>query len=148
MEVIVDRIAREQTARLVEAFPMLLELVRPLPVRVALKVRGRIVFIDPADCVAVQADGNYVFLWRASDSYMLREPISAVAKKLEPYGFIRIHRSVLVNASFVEEIQPYSTGEYGIRMRGGKEYTVSRTYKKNLRSLAAFWIGTGSFFTD
>src|ERR1700733_14652595 len=138
MEVIVDRIAREQTARLMEAFAMMLELVRPLPVRVALKVKGRIVFIDPADCVSVQADGNYVFLWRASDSYMLREPICAVAKKLEPYGFIRIHRSVLVNTSFVEEIQPYSTGEYGIRMRGGKEYTVSREGQKNLRSLAAF----------
>lgn len=146
MEVIADKIAREQTARLIEAFPMLQELARPLPARVALKVKGRIVFIDPADCVSVQADGNYVFLWRASDSYMLREPICAVAKKLEPYGFIRIHRSVLVNTSFVEEIQPYSTGEYGLRMKDGKEYTVTRTYKKNLKSLAAYWIGTRAFF--
>lgn len=147
MELIVDKIAREQTARLMDAFPMLQELARPLPARVALKVKGKIVFIDPADCVAVQADGNYVFLWRASDSFMLREPICAVAKKLEPYGFVRIHRSVLVNASFVEEIRPYRTGEYGLKMKGGKNYTVSRTYKKNLRSLAAFWIGTGAFFT-
>ncbi len=148
MEAIVDKRAREQTARLMEAIPMFQELARPLPARVAVKVKGRIVFIDPADCVAVQAEGNYVLLWRASDSYMLHESISAVAKKLEPYGFIRIHRSVLVNSSLVEEIQPYSSGEYGLKMRGGKEYTVTRTYKKNLKSLAAFWIGTGSFFAD
>jgi two-component system, LytTR family, response regulator len=145
---IADRITTEQTARLMEVFPMLQELARPLPARLALKVKGRIVFIDPADCVAVQAEGNYVLLWRASDSYMLRESISAVAKKLEPYGFIRIHRSVLVNSSFVEEIQPHSTGEYGLKMKGGKEYTVTRTYKKNLKSLAAYWIGAGAFFAD
>jgi len=71
-----------------------------------------------------------------------------VAKKLEPYGFIRIHRSVLVNTLFVEEIRPYSTGEYGLLLKGGKEYTVTRTYKKNLKSLAEFWIGTGLFFPD
>ena len=30
--------------------------------------------------------------------------------------------------------------------QGGKEYTVTRTYNKNLKSLAQFWIGTGAFF--
>jgi DNA-binding LytR/AlgR family response regulator len=52
---------------------------------------------------------------------------------------------VLVNRAFVEEIQPWSTGEYILRIRGGKEYTVTRTYKKNMKSLAAFWIGTDAF---
>jgi len=46
----------------------------------------------------------------------------------------------------VEEIWPLSTGEYCLRVKGGKEYTVTRTYKKNLQSLAEFWIGTGAFF--
>jgi hypothetical protein len=30
--------------------------------------------------------------------------MSTVAEKLLPYGFVRIHRSVLINASFVEEL--------------------------------------------
>jgi two-component system LytT family response regulator len=71
-----------------------------------------------------------------------------LAEKLEPYGFIRIHRSVLVNISLVEEIRPHLTGEYGLQVKGGKKYTVTRTYKKNLKSLAEFWIGTGAFFPD
>ena len=71
--------------------------------------------------------------------------MSAVTEKLKEYGFIRIHRSVLVNGSFVEEIRPCVTGESILRMRGGKEYSVTRTYKNNLRSLAALWIGTESF---
>lgn len=100
------------------------------------------------DVAAVQAEGNYVLLKRETGSYLLRESISSIAEKLEVYGFIRIHRSVLVNTTFVEEIRPISTGEYGLRLRGGKEYTVTRTYKKNLKSLAEFWIGTGTLFHD
>lgn len=116
--------------------------------RLAIKVKGKILFISLSDLVAVQAEGNCVSLERNGSSYLLRESISAVAEKLEPQGFIRIHRSILVNTSFVEEIRPYSTGEYGLRVKGGKEYTVTRTYKKNLKSLAEFWIGTGAFFRD
>ena len=114
----------------------------------AIKVKSKILLINPGDVVAVIADGNYVLLQQESISYLLREPISVVEKKLEPLGFIRIHRSVLVNSSFVEEIKLYPTGEYALRVKGGKEYTVTRTYKENLRSLAEFSIGTGWFFLD
>jgi two-component system LytT family response regulator len=113
---------------------------------VAIKVRGKILFINLGDVVSVQANGKCVWLQRRAGSYLLRESISVVAERLETHGFIRIHRSMLVNASFVEEIRPLSTGEYSLRIEGGKEYTVTRTYKKNLKSLAEFWIGTGAFF--
>jgi len=122
-------------------------IAQPSP-RVAIKVKGKILFINLNDVVAVQAEGDYVSLQQDASSYLVRELISAVAEQLEPRGFIRIHRSILVNTSFVEEIRPYSTGEYGLRVKGGKEYTVTRTYKKNLKSLAEFWIGAGAFFHD
>ena len=91
---------------------------------------------------------NYVLLKKESGSYLLRESVSDVAGKLEAYGFIRIHRSVLVNASFVEEIRPLPTGDYGLRIRSGEEYTVTRTYKKNLKALAEFWLGIDTFPAD
>jgi len=142
------RIAAEHAAASMEALPISEELARPQSPRIAIKVKGRILFIHPSDVVAVQAQGNYVLLQRGTISYLLRDSISVVAEKLEPYGFIRIHRSVLVNASFVEGIRPYSTGEYGLQVKGGKQYTVTRTYKNNLRFLATFWIGTSTFFPD
>src|SRR5262252_8217064 len=133
---------------LIEAFARLQEPARRPSTRIAIKVKGRILLIHPGDVVAVLAEGNYVLLQQETSSYLLRELISRVAEKLEPVGFIRIHRSVLVNIAFVEEIKLYPTGEYGLRLKGGKEYTVTRTYKENLKSLAEFWIGTGAFFPD
>jgi two-component system, LytTR family, response regulator len=142
------RAKAERAAKLIEALPQLQKLSRPGYPMIAIKAKGRILFIKPGDVVAVQAEGNYVLLQRESDCYLLRESISMVAEKLKPYGFIRIHRSALVNTSSVLEIKPYSTGNCGIRVKGGKEYTVTRSYRKNLKPLTEFRIGNGAFLAE
>lgn len=98
--------------------------------------------MDLAEIVAVQAEGNYVSLLHLTNPYLLRESLSSMAEKLKPYGFIRIHRSVVVNISAVEEIRPLPTGEYRLRVKCGKEYLVTRTYKESLRDLAQLWVGS------
>jgi two-component system, LytTR family, response regulator len=145
LDVAFRRSAAERAARLVEDLPRLQGLLHRPSARIAIKANGRILFVDPSDVTAVHAEGNYVLLQRESGSYLLRESISVMAEKLKPYGFIRIHRSTLVNSAFVEEIQPWATGEYALRMKSGKEYTVTRNYKRNLRDIAASWIGIDSF---
>ena len=146
-----DRASRrangERAAKLIEALPQLQKLSHPGRPKIAIKAKGRILLINPGDVVAVQAEGNYVSLQRESDSYLLRESISMVAEKLKPYGFIRIHRSALVNTSFVVEIKSYSTGKCGVRVRGGKEYAVTSGYKKNLKLLTEIRIG-GAFLAE
>jgi two-component system, LytTR family, response regulator len=135
-----QRTSGERAAQLIKTLPILRQLSQQQPARIAIKANGSILFIDPSDVLVVQAEGNYVLLERETGSHLLRESISVMAKKLKPYGFLQIHRSVLVNASFVEEIQAHATGEYGLRLKGGKEYTVTRTYKANLNGLASTWI--------
>ena len=142
------RDAKEQPARSAETSPGPQAHARPQSCRVAIKVGGKILFINLGDVVSVQAKGKCVWLQGSASSYLLRESISVVAEALETHGFIRIHRSVLVNILLVEEMRPLSTGEYCLRVEGGKEYTATRTYKKNLNSLADFWIGTGTFSPD
>jgi len=110
--------------------------------RIAFKAKGSILLLDLADILAVQAEGNYVSLRPRTNSYLVHESLSSMAEKLKPYGFIRIHRSVVVNISAVEEIQPLPTGEHRLRVRGGKKYLVTRTYKHNLRDLAQLWVGS------
>lgn len=113
--------------------------------RIAIKNNGRILFIDTSDVLAVAAQGNYVSLETESHTHLLRESISTMAEKLEPYGFVRIHRSVLVNGNWVEEIGPNMAGEYQLILKGGREFTVTRTYKRNLKALADVWLGKETF---
>lgn len=142
------RAAGDRAAKLIALMPDLRMISQNYPSKIAIKTDGRILFIDPKDLIVVQAEGNYVLLQRESGSFLLRDSLSAIAEKLKNFGFVRIHRSLLVNSAFVQEIRPCATGEYALRVKGGKEYTVTRTYKKNLKSLAQFWIGGGAFLAE
>lgn len=138
----------ERAARLLELMPDLVAVTNQKTSKIAIRSNGRIIFIDPRDVAVVQAQGNYVLLQQERGSYLLKESISTAADKFQAYGFVRIHRSVLVNASFVEEIRPRSTGEYELRVKGGNQYTVTRTYKNNLKTLAQIWMGSGALLAD
>lgn len=132
-----------ETARLIEMLPRLENLLTR-SFKIAIKSKGNILFVDSGQIAFVAAQGNHVLFKGPSESHLLRESISAVARKLETCGFIRIHRSMLVNTSFVEGIRSRtnSVGEHVLYLRGGTELTVSRTYKTNLKSIAQFWVGT------
>lgn len=140
--------ATQPATRMFDGLPFLRDTVRPGPPRIAVKEKGRILFIDLLQIVSIHAEGNYVLLQKGSTSYLLRESISSLMEKLKPYGFIRIHRSYLVNSAMVEEIHPHATGEYRVRLKGGNEYPVARSYRKNLKLLADFWIGSKGFPAD
>ena len=135
----VTRVDAANFMRVLRQFEMIAKRQTP---RLAFKAKGSILLLDLADILAVQAEGNYVSLQHRPNPYLVHESLSSIAEKLKPYGFIRIHRSVVVNTSAVEKIQPLPTGEYRLRVKGGKEYLVTRTYKHNLRDLAQLWIGS------
>jgi DNA-binding LytR/AlgR family response regulator len=135
-------VIRVDSANLIRVLRQLEIIAKRQAPRIAFKAKSRILLLDLADILAVQAEGNYVSLQHRSNPYLVHESLSSMAEKLKPYGFIRIHRSVVVNISAVEEIQPLPTGEYRLRVKGGKEYLVTRTYKHNLRDLAQLWVGS------
>lgn len=120
-------------------------LAKRQSLRIAVKAKGKIFFMSVADIMAVHAAANYASLKLRSGAYLLRESLCSIAVKLRPYGFVQIHRSVLVNASLVDEVWPLATGEYGLRIREGAEYVVTRRYKDNLRQLAYVWLGSERF---
>jgi DNA-binding LytR/AlgR family response regulator len=113
--------------------------------RIAIKTKGTILFIDSSDVIAIEAKGNHLLLLHASGPYLLRESITTAEKKLNRHGFVRIQRSVLINPMFVHELKSWSAGRYVLRIKGGKEYKVTRNYKRNLQLLAESWIGTDGF---
>jgi two-component system, LytTR family, response regulator len=130
-----ERSAEERAVRLLAALENL-RGATATPRRTALKVKGRILFEDPAELGSAEARGDYVLLQQRNGSSLLRDSIPAVAEKQDTHGFVRIHRSVLVNASFVDAIEAWPNSEYFLRTTRGNQYHVSRKYKDSLRSLA------------
>lgn len=108
--------------------------------RIAITSRRKIVFVDLTDVVVVEARCNYVALRTLSGAHILRQPIAAVAENFQKYGFIRIHRSTIVNGGFVEEVRTSASGKMLVQLKGlAGAYHVSRRYRNALRRFASRW---------
>jgi two-component system LytT family response regulator len=125
------RDAAERLARLLAENAMTSRRPRRLPV----KRNGRIVLIPVDEIEWIESEGNYVRLHLSGQSHLLRETMNGIASRLDPERFMRIHRCALINVDFVQELRPWFTGEYIVRMRSGKELTLTRSHRDALRRL-------------
>jgi two-component system LytT family response regulator len=65
----------------------------------------------------------------------MRETLSNLEQRLQPFRFLRIHRSRLVNADRIKELHPLFHGEYELVLSDGTRLTSSRHYRDVLQSL-------------
>jgi len=103
--------------------------------RLPIKSKGKILFVRLSEVEWIEAQGNYLRLHSDDEEYLLRETMNAFEAKLDPDRFMRIHRSTIVNVERIKAIEPWFTGEYVVRMASGREFTLTRSYKENLRRL-------------
>jgi hypothetical protein len=87
----------------------------------------------PLDEVAwIEAAGNYVELHRGATPILHRAPLSAMERRLQGAGFVRIHRSRLVRRSAVAQVESKPSGDYVVRLMDGRELAGSRRYRRPL----------------
>lgn len=61
--------------------------------------------------------------------------LSTLERQLDPARFVRIHRSTLVRAAVVKELQPLTHGESLVVLHDGTLLKLSRTYRERLQQL-------------
>jgi two-component system LytT family response regulator len=94
--------------------------------RLTVATGGRIVFVAVADIDWIEAEGNYARLHVSRKIYEVRETLQALMEKLDPREFIRIHRSTIVNACRIREVQPWFQGSHIVMLQSGEELRMSR----------------------
>jgi two-component system, LytTR family, response regulator len=103
--------------------------------RLPIKVNGRIILIRLADIDWIEAEGDYVSVHVGGKTWSMRETIAAVELRLALSGFVRIHRSALVNAERVKELRPRGKGEYTVVLNDGTELKLTRNYRTSVERL-------------
>lgn len=83
------------------------------------------------EVIWAKADGNYVKLF-TKDRFFLKH-ISLTRLASEFPGFIRIHRSYLLNVDFLESITPLDHGDVAVKLKSGETLKCSRGYAPKLR---------------
>lgn len=89
-------------------------------------------FVPLSEVVWVEAAGNYVELHRGGSGLLHRASLSAMQRRLQSAGFVRIHRSRLVRREAVAAVESKPTGDFVVRLRDGRELAGSRRYRHPL----------------
>ena len=97
---------------------------------------GRTVRVRPGDMLAVSSAGNYVeFHLGDGRRLLMRTTLRELEDRLGPLGFERTHRSWLVNAACVRELEPSGSGDYSLLLDGGVRAPLSRRFPSALIKL-------------
>ena len=103
----------------------------------AIRDGARIARVPVNDILAISSAGNYVeFVLRDGRKPLMRTPLSAIETELGPRGFVRVHRSWLVNAMQMTGLKPEGSGDYTVEL-GAVTVPLSRRYPEALAKLRA-----------
>jgi two-component system, LytTR family, response regulator len=103
--------------------------------RIPVKRDGRVSFVPIDEIDWVEADGDLVRLHTAKGAHVIRETMAQLETKLSAPDFVRIHRSIIVNARRVREVQPWFKGDYVLTLNDGTKLRSGRTYRQSIQSL-------------
>ena len=81
-----------------------------------------------SDILYMEADGNYLKLFTATEEYRFRDTISAVCNALSDSGFVRLHRGFLVNQAAVKLL-----GMEEAELINGSRIPIGRSYADTAR---------------
>jgi two-component system LytT family response regulator len=104
------------------------------PVRFQVRVGDRIRLVPADEVVFFRAADKYVELHTRDHEYLLTRSLAKLETELPPADFVRVHRSIVVNVNFIDEIAKGFKGGWLVRMKdkNGTELPVSRRYKSRL----------------
>jgi two-component system LytT family response regulator/two-component system response regulator LytT len=103
--------------------------------RVALEDGERTRLVRIAEIRYVQANGHTVAARVFDGDLRWKGSLADAASRLEPSGFLRVHRAFLVNPERVTEVEPFFGGSCLLRVddKARSEVPVSRTYLPAVR---------------
>ena len=98
--------------------------------RILVRAAGRTTILPVEQVDWMEAADNNVIVHTGATSHTVRGPLSAVAARLNPERFARVHRSSVVNLEFVREVQPWFNGELVVILKDQTRLSIGRTYRE------------------
>lgn len=94
--------------------------------------QGRVTFVDIGDISRIEAAGNYVEIYAGERRWLMRGTLKDFEKRLSGQGFVRVHRSRLVNRKHIFGLSPLPTGDVSLTLRDGTVLMASRRFKAQI----------------
>lgn len=93
---------------------------------------GKIYLLPLKQIEFIEASSYYIEIHYQGKKHLLRESLTTFGEQLDGRQFIRIHRSVIVNLHYIQEVEKINQNDYQVRLRNQKSFRISKTYLKPL----------------
>jgi two-component system LytT family response regulator len=106
------------------------------PHRIASRVGERITFLDLEAVTHFQAMDKLTYAITNGRQHSVDQTIAELEQRLDPGRFRRIHRAVLVNIDWIQEVNSWFAGKVVITLKDGRhtQLTVARDRVRSLKS--------------
>jgi two-component system, LytTR family, response regulator len=120
--------------------PVLNGKTAAFPERLPSRVGERIQFVETGAVTHFYAKDKLTFAATAAKDYVIDGSILELEDKLDPSRFVRIHRGILLNLAFVQEVGAWFGGRLLVRLNDGKktELIIARDRVKEFREKLRF----------
>lgn len=109
--------------------------------RITVPVGGS-VRVLPVDRIRwIEGAGTYVRIHSDSGSHLRRDTLRDLEERLAPAGFVRVHRSAVVNVRWVERLEPTSRGAWIAHLGDGTEVRVAASRTDGLEAALGDTLG-------
>jgi two-component system response regulator LytT len=103
--------------------------------RLAVELESEIYYIDPHAILYISRDDRVSRIYTKDQQFESKLALKDLEERLKSYPFFRIHKSYLVNLSYVQKLIPWFNGAYLLELLDNEEkLSVSRNYVKALRN--------------
>ena len=100
--------------------------------RLVVRSPGQLLFLDVSDVDWIEAASYYACVHVGRDTHILRRTLAELEGELGD-GFIRIHRSIIVNVARIQGLELQNAGEYEVVLKSGVRLRLSRRFRKRLQ---------------
>lgn len=94
--------------------------------RIEIRSQGRTDYVDVGDVFWLQADGNYIEVHTANETYLARMTLAELERQLDPKEFLRVSRSDLVGLRQVRSIQTVGRRGHVAVLEDGRKVPIKR----------------------
>jgi two-component system LytT family response regulator len=114
----------------------LLSLLDERPIdRLVIRARGKVSFLTPSEIDWIEADGKHARLHAGRETHVVRHTLNRLEQRLASHGFVRVHRSAIVNVDRIKELEPWFHGEYVVILKDGTKLTSSAAHSQALHRI-------------
>lgn len=105
------------------------------PEKIKLKIGAKIITIPTFTIQFISTDKPYSIVYTNGQKILDNKSLKEFETELDPTIFLRVHRSTIINSTYIKELKSRSNGDYDAKLENDQIIRLSRHYRSNWSQL-------------